>query len=217
MKEDLFSISIKGILQYNGYYLLRKNQRKEYELLGGRLEYSDPSLQRRLCTEFLEESGILVHNLAPREPWLYIIGSNNVIVLPYLCSAYHDHIPDKVHDLDGGELHWISTDTLNSISLPIGYYDSILGKVPRKTYSPYVKKYLKIIPGYKECLFRIRVNLYDVYHNKIFKAYLNHYESPRELIKLKLGNKYSSENIFSMETEFESDVINVNYVLVEVK
>ena len=40
---DQFAISVKGILEVNGKLLLRKNERLEYELLGGRLEKGDPS------------------------------------------------------------------------------------------------------------------------------------------------------------------------------
>ena len=39
-----FSVSVKGVLEVNGKYLLRKNQRLEYELLGGHLEREDSTV-----------------------------------------------------------------------------------------------------------------------------------------------------------------------------
>nr|MBQ6740383.1 hypothetical protein [Synergistaceae bacterium] len=51
---EQFSVSIKGVLKVNDKFLLRRNERGEFELLGGRLEKSDVSLKQRLKTEFLE-------------------------------------------------------------------------------------------------------------------------------------------------------------------
>lgn len=53
-----FRVSINGVLKLNNKFLLRKNERGEFELLGGRLEKSDISFEHCLKTEFLEESGI---------------------------------------------------------------------------------------------------------------------------------------------------------------
>lgn len=43
----MFKVSVKGIIKKNGMCLLRKNERSEYELLGGKLEYTDDSLYDR--------------------------------------------------------------------------------------------------------------------------------------------------------------------------
>ena len=73
MGKNTFSVSIKGILYQAGKYLLRKNQRNEFELLGGRLEVDDVSPEDRVIKEFLEESGVEIKVEAHREPWLYEI------------------------------------------------------------------------------------------------------------------------------------------------
>lgn len=217
MDKSLFSVSIKGVFQYNHKYLLRKNQRHEYELLGGRLEKTDSSLLHRLRVEFLEESQILITDIMPREPWLYVCGLNNVIILPYTCKAYKNKIPQIIYDTDGGELQWFNFEDLNSIPLPAGYRNTISDTIPKKTFSPYVGKYPKIIPGYKEALFKVQINLYDVYHSKIFSEYLNHFCSPRDLISEKLESQYNSDDIVSISPSYNNGVINLNYVYIGYK
>ena len=49
------SVSVKGVIKKNNSFLLRKNERDEYELLGGKLEKDDINLRDRLKKEFLEE------------------------------------------------------------------------------------------------------------------------------------------------------------------
>lgn len=211
MNKHLFSISVKGIIQYNRQYLLRKNQRHEYELVGGRLEFLDTSIIHRLRIEFLEESQIFVNELSPREPWLYICGINNIIILPYICNVSKTP-PKIIEDLDGGELKWFYYDELKSLPLPKGYIDSIRGAIPHKTYSPYVGKYPKIIPGYTESLYKVQINLYNVYHSKLFSGYLEHFLSPREMLRKQLGSNYTPDNVVAIETTLSNDTINLNYI-----
>lgn len=214
MREDLFSVSVKGVLGYNHQYLLRKNQRKEYELLGGRLEASDVSIQHRLRVEFLEESQIMITDIKPREPWLYICGINNIIIIPYTCKVYKNEIPKDMNDLDGGELQWFYADDLNVISLPQGYRDTIFANIPHKTYSSYVGKYPKLISNYKETFFKIRINLFNVYQTKLISKYLPHFCSPRELLKSDLGEYYNINDIVSIEPSCSEDTIEINYVYI---
>lgn len=53
--NNKFLISVKGILVYNQKLLLRKNQRNEFELLGGKLEKNDIFFEKRLIEEFQEK------------------------------------------------------------------------------------------------------------------------------------------------------------------
>lgn len=130
---DRFSVSIKGVLEVNGKLLLRKNERREYELLGGRLEKGDLSAEHRLITEFGEESGIKVEILDYREPWLYEIGLKNIIIVPFVCNALN--VPDILVDEDGGTLHWVNATEADAVFMPQGYKDTISGNVPHKSYS----------------------------------------------------------------------------------
>ncbi|MCR4818687.1 MAG: hypothetical protein K5841_06995 [Fretibacterium sp.] len=130
---DTFRVSIKGVLQSDGKLLLRKNERQEFELLGGHLEKDDISPEQRLITEFLEESGISVEVGKAREPWLYEIGTRNVLILPFLCRAVK--IPEHLFDMDGGTLHWIAPESLGEIRMPQGYKDTIMGATPHTSTS----------------------------------------------------------------------------------
>lgn len=56
----MFKVSAKGIACLNDTYLLRVNERQEYELLGGKLEHDDVSLAEWVRQEFLEESGVIL-------------------------------------------------------------------------------------------------------------------------------------------------------------
>ena len=66
----MFKVSVKGIVADKGRYLLRINERGEYELLGGKLERADKSLADRVKQELVEESGVVVEPTEAREPWL---------------------------------------------------------------------------------------------------------------------------------------------------
>lgn len=130
---DFFSVSIKGVLESDGKLLLRKNERREFELLGGHLEKDDLSPEQRLVTEFLEESGISVEVGAAREPWLYEIGTKDVLIVPFVCRAAA--IPERLFDMDGGTLHWVAPESLSGLPMPQGYKDTILGITPRTSAS----------------------------------------------------------------------------------
>jgi len=129
-----FQISVKAIIYWNDRYLLRKNERNEWELLGGRIENIGENLEYRLHTELLEESGISIEIIKPREPWFYNIGNTRtVIIAPYYCSAIN--VPDILEDEDGGVVAWHTADEIRTLNMPYGYFDSIQGVPPRNSFS----------------------------------------------------------------------------------
>lgn len=129
----VFPISVKGVLELDRRYLLRQNEREEYELPGGRLERGDPSFAERLCTEFLEESGIAVRVGRPLEPWILQVGQSRVLIAPYRCQALH--IPEILSDLDGGQLAWANAEDICRLPMPQGYRDSIFSLSPHSSLS----------------------------------------------------------------------------------
>lgn len=131
-------VSVKGILNVNNKYLLRKNKRDEYELLGGKLEQTDQSTVERLIQEYKEESGIeiTVHEL--RHPWLYKIGKEQTLIVPYICTA--NNIPDVLFDEDGGQLDWINEADIEALNMPMGYKDTIRNRLPQVSISPVPKQ-----------------------------------------------------------------------------
>jgi len=127
----MFKVSVKGIIFQHDAYLLRVNERKEYELLGGKLEHTDKSLAARVHQEFLEESGIEVEPQETLEPWFYVIGGRPVFIVPLHCDI--THVPSTLFDQDGGRLEWVAAERLETISMPQGYLDSILHRTPHLT------------------------------------------------------------------------------------
>ncbi|MBR3318174.1 MAG: hypothetical protein IKG21_10200 [Atopobiaceae bacterium] len=124
----MFKVSVKGIAALGGRYLLRINERGEYELLGGKLEHGDATLAYRVRQEFLEESGVIVETRKVREPWFYVFGDRPVLIVPILCDVVR--IPDVLFDQDGGRLEWVEADRLGSIQLCEGYLASIQDEQP---------------------------------------------------------------------------------------
>lgn len=118
-------------MSHQDRYLLCVNERNEYELLGGKLEHGDNSLADRVCQEFLEESGIVVHPKEILEPWFYVLGDRAVLIVSMNCTAAS--IPETLFDQDGGQLEWIEEGHLDSIALPTSYLASIRGKRPSLT------------------------------------------------------------------------------------
>lgn len=209
---DRFGVSIKGVLEFEGNVLLRKNERREYELLGGRLEKGDPSAEHRLITEFSEESGIGIEVHGHREPWLYEIGLKNIIIVPYICKALS--IPDILVDEDGGTLHWVSADEAATAFMPQGYKDTLVGNIPHKSYSIPAKSFFKIIPNYveKDYYVKVLVKENDV---ELLHMSLPHFHSPRDFIYGQLGEKYKDAALQSepISIDYKSDTITLNYMV----
>jgi 8-oxo-dGTP pyrophosphatase MutT (NUDIX family) len=121
--NNLFAISVKGVLSLNDRFLLRQNERTEWELLGGKLEKSDRSCERRLAEEFLEESGVAIKVVRHLEPWLYEIGIRNIIILPFICEPLS--VPNALSEEDGASLGWFTDAELETLRIPRGYLCSI--------------------------------------------------------------------------------------------
>lgn len=207
---DRFGVSIKGVIEVENKMLLRKNERCEFELLGGRLEKGDSSAESRLITEFKEESGVEIEVLDYAEPWLYEIGLKNIIIVPFICKAIN--IPKVLIDEDGGTLHWIDKQEVDSVFMPQGYKDTIFNKIPHKSYSIPAKFFFKIIPNYVERDYFVEVRVTEK-GVAIFDRPLPHFYSPRDFIFTNLGEKYKDANLFAQPIgiDYEQDKVILNY------
>lgn len=211
--SKLFSVSIKGILHYNGKYLLRKNERNEFELLGGRLEKNDRSPEERVITEFIEESGVKVEVVESREPWLYEIGYGNILIIPYMCKALS--IPDELYDEDGGKVLWVDESDIDKVFMPQGYKDSIWGNVPHKSYSIPAKKYFKIMPNFVDRSYSIKV-VVEGNKNILAEGELSHHDAPRDFAFKILGESYQNNEL--VYKKVLADPVNSSITLIyEVK
>ena len=209
MSHDKFSVSIKGIICKNGKVLLRKNQRKEYELIGGKLDVNDESPQERLSKEFLEEAGASIDVLSLRFPWLYLIGKKNIIIMPYVCELLS--IDNSHKDEDGGRINWVDRSDLESLFLPRGYCDSILGAVPQTSFSPIEGEFFKIIPNYKETDYYIKILVTSIEGSVLLDDYLHHFCSPIEFIKDNIDN-FDDRLLYPLKIEKDNQTISIHYI-----
>ena len=118
-----FPISIKGVLLVEGKVVLVRNDRKEWELPGGRLEIGETP-ERALAREFEEELSVQVEPLRIVDSYLFeIIPSKNVFIVTYGCRLLGQFKP--VLSTEHTELGLHVLADLGQISLPAGYVRSI--------------------------------------------------------------------------------------------
>ncbi|MEU1800765.1 NUDIX hydrolase [Streptomyces sp. NPDC019937] len=84
-------ISVKGIVFQDGKVWLRRNERQEWELPGGKLDPGEQPIET-VEREMLEELGMHVRALTPVHAHRYTIPSSldeqgGVLVLSYLCEV----------------------------------------------------------------------------------------------------------------------------------
>ncbi|MCI8441859.1 MAG: hypothetical protein HFG27_04920 [Provencibacterium sp.] len=197
MKEEgapeCFPVSVKGVLKKSGRFLLRKNEREEYELLGGRLEIGDRSFEARLHTEFLEESGIEIEVQQPLEPWTLAVGQSCVFILPYHCRALH--IPDILCDQDGGSLAWFDPSVISRLPMPQGYRDSLFSLPPRSSVSRPAADRAGWIKTGAERSCPVFIQLWKD-GRMVLERPLSRFYSPREMLSSELKNGSAGRLVF---------------------
>jgi 8-oxo-dGTP pyrophosphatase MutT (NUDIX family) len=116
-------VSIKSILFHDNKYLLRKNERDEWELLGGKLEKNeDPAAC--LIREVWEEANIDVEIHSLIDVWIYQPAfSVDVLIITFACTIKNLKLP--VISPEGSELAWFSLKEIETIEIPAGYKNSI--------------------------------------------------------------------------------------------
>lgn len=118
-----FPVSIKGIVCCDNKYLLRKNERDEWELLGGKLELHE---KPHLCVtrEINEESGIDATTVMLLDAWVYrIANSVDVLILTYICHMHQSS--NAVQSPEGAKLRWFTYKEIKKLKMPSGYKKSI--------------------------------------------------------------------------------------------
>lgn len=116
-------VSVKGIIKYDGKYLLRKNERNEWELLGGKLEAKEEPIYC-LAREIKEEAGIDVRIDYLIDAGIYCpIDKTDVLILAYSCFVERLELP--LHSPEKAELAWFTKQEIETIKIPKGYKNSI--------------------------------------------------------------------------------------------
>lgn len=130
-KPYLVPVSIKGIVFEEGKVWLRKNQRDEWELPGGKMDEGEQP-EETMVREMQEELGFRTKVVDVIQAHLYIIKtsegeSKGVLVVSYLCKLL-----DKAGEFElrgeSGEAKFakFSIDQMNGLNMPDFYKESIL-------------------------------------------------------------------------------------------
>lgn len=123
-------VSIKGVVLIDGRVVLVRNERREWELPGGRMERGE-SPEQCVVREFAEEVAISVRADEVVDVWVYpVVPTSSVLVVTYGCTLV------GAADLRLGDEHDAVTladtgDHLDSLPMPEGYRRSIRRWVQR--------------------------------------------------------------------------------------
>lgn len=123
MSAPRYPVSIKGVMLIDGRIPLLFNERREWELPGGRLE-SGEQPEQALEREIAEEMNVRASAGAILDSWLYdVAGSGQVLIVTYACRVLDASWPRLSHEHKALEL--FAPDAVAGLPMPQGYKNSI--------------------------------------------------------------------------------------------
>lgn len=120
-----FPVSVKGVAVRDGKVLLLRNERREWELPGGRIEI-DESPEACVAREILEETRWKVRTGPILDSWMYSIAAagTNVFVVTYGCHPDENQI-DPVVSHEHNDIGLFTQHEVADLPMPDGYRRSI--------------------------------------------------------------------------------------------
>jgi ADP-ribose pyrophosphatase YjhB (NUDIX family) len=124
--DKRYPISIKGVVVRDGAVLLLKNEREEWELPGGRIEWGETP-EECVAREITEETSWLVTTGPILDSWMYYIDAaeTHVFVVTYGC--YPDTDAEPVMSHEHKEIGLFPESVIAELNMPEGYKRSIAG------------------------------------------------------------------------------------------
>lgn len=127
MKTDLYPLSVKGVVLYQGRVLLLANERNEWDLPGGRPEPGEDH-RAALVREVHEETGLGVDVGAVLDEHLFeVLPRRFVRIVAFSCTLAVN--ADVILSDEHLEMAWVSPadlgETIAGRRLPAGYLGAI--------------------------------------------------------------------------------------------
>jgi 8-oxo-dGTP pyrophosphatase MutT (NUDIX family) len=119
-----FPISVKGVVEVRGQFVLLRNERDEWELPGGKLEVNERP-DHCLAREILEELHIRVEVAALLDVWIYnVLGKVDVFIVTFGTQPI-DGDADIRLSAEHKEVGLFSYGDIAALNMPAGYKASI--------------------------------------------------------------------------------------------
>ncbi|GAA4419436.1 NUDIX hydrolase [Georgenia halophila] len=116
-------VSVKGVVEHEGRFLLARNERDEWELPGGQLE-EDESPERCVVREIHEETGLTVGAGPLLDVWTFeVVPARSVLIVAYGCVLKSQ--PELVVSAEHLDLGLFSPEECDALRLPEGYRRAI--------------------------------------------------------------------------------------------
>ncbi|MEY2829286.1 MAG: hypothetical protein RIQ33_1144 [Bacteroidota bacterium] len=120
-----YPVSVKGIIEINGKYILLKNERNEWELPGGKLE-PDETAEQCLVREIEEELNLKTEIKKIVDVWLYDIkGKVKVLIITYQCKHNYSSTDEIKISHEHKEVGLFTLAEIINLNMPEGYKNSI--------------------------------------------------------------------------------------------
>lgn len=118
-----YPVSVKAIIKTDMGYALLKNERGEWELPGGKLEYGESPIET-VNREIVEELSFNIPVSELVDAWMYHVNNINVLILTY-GSRLIVNTKNLRHSAEHVELNFFRIQDMRNIDIPNGYVTSI--------------------------------------------------------------------------------------------